>query len=399
MSGRGEKIVFEKLQKIVSFAWKNKYSDFYRRKYRDAGIDMGKINSVDEFKKLPTISKDDFRAVPANKRVFSSPGKVDFVKYSSGTTGEPIAVYHTLSESSPRMVSLSKQLSSLYSGVSRILVLRNARSTAREYLFLHKAKKFAVIGELSNISLTAFVAQEAQVDGIVAPTRFMFALAQELERLDYPLSKVKLIRPLGERVNVLQRRALLRRFPKALIVRHYSGTEIDSVAFQCKALAEDEKTYNVYHIEPYIFAEIIDRELVFTDLLPQPSLLIRYKSGDLGKFEEGVCPCGKENLVRIYGRREFCRVTADGAEFLRDELEIYLLPFSKYLTGNFIIKAGKGLKFTFEKDAQITGGVQVKMKKLVCEFLAKKGVRSKVEVIFVDKLDFSIGKLEETVSS
>lgn len=399
MSGGAEKIVFEKLQKIVSFAWKNKYSDFYRSKYKDAGIDIGNIKTFTDFQKLPTFTKDDFRKTPASERLFFPPSRVDFIKYSSGTTGEPAAVYHTLSEDSPRMRSLAKQLEGLYSDSHRILILRNARSIPREHLFLHKLKKFAVIGELSDLELTAKIAIEAQIDAIIAPTRYMFALADFLKHANYPLSKIKLVRPLGERVSILQRRALSRRFAKALIIRHYSGTEIDSVAFQCKYLGQSEQMYNVYHIEPYIFVEIVGGELVFTDLLPCPSPLVRYRSGDLGKFEGGVCRCGRENLVRIYGRREFCRVAVGKSEFLRDDLELYLLPFSKYLTGNFIIEVGKRLKFTFEKDAQIVGGVQVKIKKFVCEFLAKRNIRSKVEVVFVDKLDFSVGKLEETVSS
>ncbi|MCX7912909.1 MAG: hypothetical protein N2506_08150, partial [Dehalococcoidales bacterium] len=94
----------EKLQQLQLrrfreiFTWAYEHSKFYRRLYKDAGIEPGDIRTFDDIRKVPKIEKSMMRAV-------QGPGKDNFpygdilcvpleqvtaYRQTSGTTGQPV---------------------------------------------------------------------------------------------------------------------------------------------------------------------------------------------------------------------------------------------------------------------------------------------------------------------
>ena len=87
-----EAVVLEKLGRQVRYAYRE--SAFYRELWRDAGIDPANIRGLDDFRQLPILTKDDVRreqeAHPPFGRYLCIPQeRVLRIHGTSGTTGKP----------------------------------------------------------------------------------------------------------------------------------------------------------------------------------------------------------------------------------------------------------------------------------------------------------------------
>ena len=87
-----EALILDKLGHQVRYAYE--HSAFYREFWRDAGADPGNIRSVDEFRQLPILTKDDLRreqeAHPPFGRYLCVPEeRIMRIHGTSGTTGDP----------------------------------------------------------------------------------------------------------------------------------------------------------------------------------------------------------------------------------------------------------------------------------------------------------------------
>jgi phenylacetate-CoA ligase len=71
-------------------------SSFYRVKWASAGVDVGHLRSLEEFERVPTVTKEELRADQAEHPPFGSylcvpEAEVKHVNGTSGTTGRPTA--------------------------------------------------------------------------------------------------------------------------------------------------------------------------------------------------------------------------------------------------------------------------------------------------------------------
>ncbi|MBV9408725.1 MAG: AMP-binding protein [Candidatus Eremiobacteraeota bacterium] len=86
--------VLRKIQALMVWAWER--APFYRARWRDAGLEPGDVRSLDDFARVPTITKADLRADQAAHPPFGSylcvePREVARVHGTSGTSGRPTA--------------------------------------------------------------------------------------------------------------------------------------------------------------------------------------------------------------------------------------------------------------------------------------------------------------------
>lgn len=74
------------LKNIVEYAYK--YVPFYHKLYKENGIDISKIQTIDDLEKLPIIKKED---IIKYSNSFLSTKKEKFItRHTSGTTGKPL---------------------------------------------------------------------------------------------------------------------------------------------------------------------------------------------------------------------------------------------------------------------------------------------------------------------
>ena len=77
-------------------------------------------------------------------------------------------------------------------------------------------------------------------------------------------------------------------------------------------------------------------EIVLTHLRPEPSLLIRYRTGDSGQILKESCRCGiKHPLIRLLGRKELDKIKVSGFEIHRENFSEVIKILENQLTDEF----------------------------------------------------------------
>ncbi len=85
-------IILDKLRRQAGYAWER--SGFYREFWRDAPVDPANLRSLEDFARLPILTKDDVRREqeahpPYGRFLCVRPDEVHRVHGTSGTTGRP----------------------------------------------------------------------------------------------------------------------------------------------------------------------------------------------------------------------------------------------------------------------------------------------------------------------
>lgn len=87
-----DEIILIKLTHQIRYAWER--SPFYRRKWEEAGVSPQTLRSLDDLARFPVVQKAELRAVQANSPPFGDnlciePEQIARVHGTSGTTGRP----------------------------------------------------------------------------------------------------------------------------------------------------------------------------------------------------------------------------------------------------------------------------------------------------------------------
>jgi phenylacetate-CoA ligase len=114
------------------------------------------------------------------------------------------------------------------------------------------------------------------------------------EKIDLSVSNVRRIVVAGEPGgSIASTRAHIEKlWPGASVVDHHGMTETGPVSYGCPVRP------GVLHvIESSYVVEVVDDELILTNLGRIGSPLIRYRTGDLVHAVRGKCPCGTEDIA------------------------------------------------------------------------------------------------------
>src|SRR5919204_1517996 len=89
-----EALVLERIRRVMAYAYER--STFYKRKWSDAGVDPAAIRSLEDFERVPVITKAELRQAQAEHPPFGDylcidEDEVRHVHGTSGTTGRPTA--------------------------------------------------------------------------------------------------------------------------------------------------------------------------------------------------------------------------------------------------------------------------------------------------------------------
>jgi len=87
-----EQVIVQKLTAQIQYAWDR--SPFYRRRWQEAGVSPSTLRTLDDLTKFPVVQKADLRAMQAERPPFGEnlciePHEVARIHGTSGTTGRP----------------------------------------------------------------------------------------------------------------------------------------------------------------------------------------------------------------------------------------------------------------------------------------------------------------------
>jgi phenylacetate-CoA ligase len=332
-----EQVQVERLQATLNRACQN--VAFYREKYDELGIDIGKVRSLADLAELPFTTKEDLRAsYPYG--MFAVPLK-DIVRIhsTSGTTGKPVVVGYTagdisvwtglcarvlrgagVTEHDLAQIAFNYNLSSaglgLHYGAERIgasVVPSSGESVAKQVMVMRDYKTTALIGTPGYALHIASYLRENRIH------------PDEL-RLRVGLFGAE---PRSE--------AMRAEIEDGLHIKAYDNyglTELigPGVSFEClerDGLHVNEDHFIVEVIDPATLKRVApgeEGELVFTTITKQGFPLIRYRTGDISGLIEGDCPCGRKlaRMRRVSGRIDDM-IIVDGVNVFPSQIEEILL--------------------------------------------------------------------------
>ena len=343
-------------------------SEFYRKRFREAGVSPEDIRSLDDLRRLPFTTKEDLRenypfglcCVPLRDCVR--------LHSSSGTTGNPTVVLHT-----------RRDLDDWATAVARCLWMVGSRP---DDVFQNSAGYgmfTAGLGFQYGAEKVGMLTVPAAAGNTLRQIKFikdfgttvLHAIPSYASRI-YEVMRQEGVDPVRDtRLRVLcigaepHSEEQRRRIEENLHVKAYNSYGISEmmgpgVAFECPE-------QNGLHIwEDYFIVEIIDPvtlepvpegelgELVITTLKREAMPLVRYRTRDLTRFLPGECPCGRHHrrLARLQGRSDDM-IILKGVNIFPIQIEKILLSFPELGTDYLITLENKESNDTLTVDVEL----------------------------------------------
>ena len=286
----------ERLKEVVAHAYEK--SAFYRRKYDEAGVKPGDIETIDDIKRLPLILDAEYRSAPISERITHPLSETKVVCSSAGTTGMPDILprdersWEECKKEVKRycwgrgvrpgdVVQILHGFECIRWGYEQIgattLLIHAGRGILDNQIGLAKAMNVTVIEHVPTLAIQYLErAKELGVD-----TRGLKVVCT------------------GEGFSEAYKKKLEAKYGISFLYEIWGATELRTAAIEC-----DER--NGFHILEDHIIEVIDPEtqqvlgvgqdgeLVATSLVIDSTPMIRWRSGDVGSLLPYVpCPCGR----------------------------------------------------------------------------------------------------------
>lgn len=321
-----EQLILGRIQQVMAYAWD--HAPFYRRLWDEAGVHPDQIRSLEDFERVPVVTKKQLRESQAAHEPFGdyacvSPGEVKHVHGTSGTTGRPTAFgfndrdWRSIANGQARVMwamglrpsdtVFVGSLFSLYMGSWGALIGAErlgasvfpfgagvAGQTTRAVNWLAQMRPTAFYGTPSYALRVAEIATEQGLDPRDLGLRLMFFSGEP--GASVPAIRARLADLFGAQIRD-------------------SGSMAEVSPWM--NLGESDGSNGPLLWQDVVYTEIVDPDSharvpyggegtpVYTTLERTSQPMIRLVSGDLTRWEAGPSPCGRTypSLPRgIYGR-------------------------------------------------------------------------------------------------
>jgi phenylacetate-CoA ligase len=278
---------------------------FYRKKLKE--IDTG-TKTIDDLRVLPFTTKEEMRDAFPQNLSSGYTAKTCVHETTSGSTGSVLDIYHDKSA----FDYYNSILFRMYSGYNFKLWYRIAYTRFKP----KKKEVFEYFGAFRRYYIPVHYSAQDQLDLLVqykpeaisAYPSFLHEIARAIEEDGRTIPVPKFIISHSELLTDPMKTYIESVFG-CPVYRDYSSFEAHSIANECT----DGGMH--IHLDNTIVEVVKDGEpaapgetgeIVVTNLLNRAMPFIRYKTGDLGAFDENVCTCGRgfPLLKMIEGRED-----------------------------------------------------------------------------------------------
>ena len=292
------------------------HSRFYQAMFRNEGVDIRDIRTLEDLRQLPVTTKKDLQQQNDDFLCVSRREVIDYVT-TSGTLGDPVTF--ALTEEDLDRLAYNEALSFATVGctpddIIQLMVTIDRRFMAGLAYFLGARKLGCGVTRVGN------GIPELQWDTVrrIAPTACMVIPSFLLKLTDYaeangfdyrncPLRKAICIGeglrlPDNFELNTLGRK-IQERWPELELYSTYASTEMQTSFTECAC-------HQGGHLPPdLIIVEFLDDEnrpvpegepgeVTITTLGVRGMPLLRFKTGDICRHYSGACGCGR-NTIRL----------------------------------------------------------------------------------------------------
>ena len=313
------------LQALLHYAYRN--VPYYKELFDREGIRPEDVRSQDDFRRLPTLDRetlhsrrDDLvsRTVPESRRE---------VVLTGGSTGAPISFWLGRDRSSVEwaFVTLNWERAGYTLGARRAVLRGWVPSHPEERLWERHPLLDEIV--LSTFHITPETAPDYARRIREFGAEFLVAYPSSADALARALREAGVREELGLRAVLLSSEALyeaqrreLEETLGARVFGYYGQSEKTLLAGEC------ERSQDLHFFPEYGYLEVLDEagrpvgegetgELVATSFVNRVTVLLRYRTRDLGTRARGECACGRQapRLTRVEGRTQDLLVAGDGS--------------------------------------------------------------------------------------
>lgn len=326
---------------------------FYRNFYGVRPGDPARtVRSIEEWRALPPVAKDDLIASPLSERSFLPLGQLDHLRTSSGTSGKPPLFsprthvrrmeyrlrYHDfkgafMCYTVPMMPHWHEAFQAEH-GDGRPVVTYDPRAP-------HASARLARLAGVEAVSLFVYHVQAAgealKAEGIAERIRFFEITGEVCTRALYEYMRET--------------------FPNATIVQSYNSSEVEDahMGMPCKSM-DGSEPLAVYHGKETHYLELVDPEtgahvepkagaegdLLVTAYPGEPASLplLRFRIGDTVRVVEERCPHGTWSFC-VLGRTDMDFLKVAGGVLRAEEIARVLRLFPERVTDRFSLRASE----------------------------------------------------------
>lgn len=316
-----EELQSKKLRAMVKHAYEN--TEFYHRKFKDAGIRPEDIKTVEDLEKVPFTTKEELREHSLGsilaKGVDSSQCHVT---ETSGSMGIPTKiVYDKNADNFSKAVNLR-------SYIENGLRIRSKWAVFKDPHHFQKQKWFQRLRIFSPLQLSVFDTTDKQIsilrefkpdvlDGYTSSIRL---LAKAIDERGIEDINPKVVFGTSELLDTETRRYINSVFDVEM-VDLFGCVELNRTAWECSEHVGYHMDIDAVVMEFIKDGESVSAgergEIVYTGLYNYAMPLIRYKIEDIGVPSDETCPCGRGlPLMKVVeGRTDSFMQVSDGRIF------------------------------------------------------------------------------------
>jgi len=317
----------ERFGRILRHAYE--HVPYYRRLFDSRGLSPEDIRSPADLPRLPILTKEIIRRHRDELTVSARPGSYVQMQYTSGSTGEPVAVPGDALELSTHLANQlrGRAWHGIEVGDDEVRVWHDprlyARSTLSSRLFwsANAAKdrllniRMVAAADLSEAELlhwerTLCRSRPRVLYGYAAS---IFCFARYLGTRAAPPPRVETVIVTAEKILPAQKELIAEVFG-ARVLEEYGSAEVGVIAFECPS-------GGLHTSDESLVLELAETgpdgagELLVTSLSNRVMPLIRYRIGDVVAVAREPCGCGRAlgRLEQVVGRTTDYLLDAGGA--------------------------------------------------------------------------------------
>jgi len=309
----------ERLQSLLQHAIR--CNPFYKRRFRDCGLDVGDIKSLSDLSLLPVLTKDEIRAGLGQS--FSEgygPGNT-LHERTGGSTGVPLHIHIDYPAASLKRAAVERhdgwahhvagdRLAAIWGDTSDPVGwrqrIRNSLTGRAFYLdTLH----------FDDEHIDAFISRVRQLRPpvLMGHAHSVFRFAEHVAARGIPDIRFQGVITTAMVLSPTERQRI-EEILQSPVYNRYGCEELSIIASECDA-------HDGMHIFcEGLIVEVLDGrpgipgKLVITDLANRAMPLIRYEIGDRGVYTETPCACGRSlpRLLEVAGREADFLYTPSG---------------------------------------------------------------------------------------
>jgi phenylacetate-CoA ligase len=337
--------------------------------------DPDEIKTLQDWAKVPLLTKQDLLSVPVKDRLHSSFSIDDLiVSKSSGSTGQALDVYYDR-ESFYTFILAGLRLYGMvfrYWPWRRQTYIYTSPYPASSLFGLYPLR---FISTLTPIPETLKILRQSPPDLLVCYPSHLRALVDQMTEEDFQLIRPRAINVNSEMSSAAERKFLGEKLG-AFVFDDYSSEELTRIASQCRNLK-----YHVFDDINYL--EVVDDDgqpvpegvignLVGTNLHNRAMPLLRYMQGDRGAISTESCTCGYQFrvLTQLDGRKN----------------DSFLLPNGQTLSSGFLLDLTYGVFLNYAQALQAFCLIQERPDVWILEVVPGIGWKEELAEILVADL-------------